>query len=314
MSRLRFVLLAGLLGAPAMAVVALPVTAYASPITVPQAPATSVYVVQKGDYLSGIADKLKVRLSALLAANKLTATSLIYPGMKLNIPVGGVLPQTAGAAPPPAASAQTTPLLTYEVKSGDSLSGIAATFKVKLRDLLDVNKLTIASVVHPGGILTLPAYAAVSAPQVSKPVNAPTGSQADPTAATSSARDSKIATLLAFALAQQGKPYRYFSAGPDAYDCSGLVKAAFATIGISMPHQSLAQSTYGTSVDWNVEPIRPGDLVFMYSSLNLAEISHVGIAITSTTWIQAPRGGDVVRVGPLPAAGRIVAVRRLVEP
>jgi LysM repeat protein len=52
-------------------------------------------VVRSGDYLSGIAPALGVKLSALLAANKLTVNSLIYPGMLLNVPAGGKLPAVA---------------------------------------------------------------------------------------------------------------------------------------------------------------------------------------------------------------------------
>ena len=39
---------------------------------------------------------------------------------------------------------------------------------------------------------------------------------------------SKGAQALAFAKSQLGKPYRYASAGPNAYDCSGLTSAAWA--------------------------------------------------------------------------------------
>jgi cell wall-associated NlpC family hydrolase len=122
-----------------------------------------------------------------------------------------------------------------------------------------------------------------------------------------------IDTVVAFAKAQVGKPYQYFTAGPSTYDCSGLTLASYKQIGITLTHQSLAQSKQGRAVDWTVEPIKPGDLVFMYSSRNPNVISHVGIAISPTRWVHAPRPGDVVREGPLPPASRIVAVRRFVE-
>jgi hypothetical protein len=41
-------------------------------------------------------------------------------------------------------------------------------------------------------------------------------------------------------------------------------------------------------------------------------VNHVGIALDDSTWIQARRPGDVVRVGPMPSRGSIVAVTRLV--
>ncbi len=39
------------------------------------------------------------------------------------------------------------------------------------------------------------------------------------------------AAAIAFALGQLGKPYQWGEAGPDAYDCSGLVYAAYAVAG-----------------------------------------------------------------------------------
>jgi hypothetical protein len=38
----------------------------------------------------------------------------------------------------------------------------------------------------------------------------------------------------------------------------------------------------------------------------------VGLAINSWQWIQAPRPGDVVRIGPIPSDDIIQAVRRYV--
>ena len=123
-----------------------------------------------------------------------------------------------------------------------------------------------------------------------------------------------INTVLTYLQAQIGKPYKFNAAGPDSFDCSGLVLAGYAQIGVSLPHQSLLQSKYGAAVDWLTQPIMPGDLVFTISSSNPGVISHVGIALDSRTWIQAARTGTPVRIGNLPSAERIQAVRRLVQP
>jgi cell wall-associated NlpC family hydrolase len=226
----------------------------------------------------------------LLTLNRLTLTSLIYPGMRLTVP-STVLPSTVVPKSAP---------LTYEVRRGDALSAIATRYGVKLSALLAANGLKITSVVHPGRVLTLPAGAV--APVVTPPAPAV------------AATPSKVDLVLAFAIEQRGKPYRFNAAGPDAFDCSGLVRAAFLKVGISLPHQSLLQSTYGTAVDWTKEPIRAGDLVFTYSTANPTVISHVGIATSATTWIQAPQSNDVVRTGPLPVSSKIVAVRRVIQP
>jgi LysM repeat protein len=269
-------------------VLTLPAGAVSQSAPPPQAqPATGgSYTIKAGDSLSGIARRNGVSLSALLAANNLVATSLILPGKTLVLP--------AGATAAPAANPQAPASSTYTVKAGDSLSAIASRHQVKLGALLAANNMNTNSLIIPGMTLNLPAGAQAAAPS-------------QPSASTSSA----IQKVLDYALAQQGKPYQFAADGPESFDCSGLVKASYAQIGISLVHQSAVQATKGTAVAYMDEPIRPGDLVFMATRGNDV-INHVGIAITATTWIQAPNPGAVVRVGPMPAKTSIVAVRRLV--
>lgn len=112
-------------------------------------------------------------------------------------------------------------------------------------------------------------------------------------------------------MAQIGKPYAFGTAGPLTYDCSGLVRASFATVKINLPHRSLLQSTYGTAVDWKTTPIQKGDLVFAFSSRSPQQIGHVGIAISSTQWIVAPYTGTTVSISRLPSIDKIQAVRRI---
>jgi peptidoglycan endopeptidase LytE len=253
------------------------------------------YTVKAGDSLSVIASRHQVKLGALLKANEMTVTSLIMPGMTLTLPAGAVQP----AAPQSTASngsGGSTGAGTYTVKAGDSLSAIAARHKVKLNALLTANGLQLTSLIMPGMTLTLPSGATTTASQQ------PSGSPS-----TSSAID----TVISFALAQQGKPYQFARSGPDAYDCSGLVKRAYSQIGITLVHQSAAQAKQGTPIDFLNGPIRAGDLVFM-ATRGSDVVNHVGIALDDSTWIQARRPGDVVRVGPMPSRGSIVAVTRLV--
>lgn len=78
-------------------------SAPAAPAT--PAPASGSYTVKAGDTLSAIASRHGVKLSELLSANRLSMTSVIYPGNKLAIPGASAQP----AAPQPAASV--TPLV-----------------------------------------------------------------------------------------------------------------------------------------------------------------------------------------------------------
>jgi peptidoglycan DL-endopeptidase CwlO len=120
-----------------------------------------------------------------------------------------------------------------------------------------------------------------------------------------------IERVLAYAQAQLGRPYRKGAAGPDAFDCSGLVRAAYLTIGVDLPHYSVTQASRGRAVDWRAEPIQPGDLVFVRGDTPVIDLGHVGLAISATEWIVASRPGQPVDIAPLPRG--IQRVRRMVD-
>ncbi len=94
---------------------------------------------------------------------------------------------------------------------------------------------------------------------------------------------------LAFAKSEIGTPYRYGAAGPSAYDCSGLVMAAFKKAGVSLPRTSAAQSKVGTPV--SRDELKPGDLVFFYSP-----VSHVGIYLGGGRMVHASTTGEPVKI------------------
>jgi cell wall-associated NlpC family hydrolase len=81
-----------------------------------------------------------------------------------------------------------------------------------------------------------------------------------------------VQAVLDFARAQIGKPYVWGGTGPDSYDCSGLVQAAWAQAGVSLPRTTYDQVNAGTPV--SRDQLQPGDLLFFYSE---SAPSHVGI-------------------------------------
>lgn len=118
----------------------------------------SVYTVKPGDTLGAIAARHGVKLSDVLSWNGLNMSSIIYPGQKIKI--GGSASAPSPSAPAPAGSPVAAPAPSspgsYTVKSGDTLSAIAAKHNVKLSDLLAANKLTMTSVIYPGNKLAIP--------------------------------------------------------------------------------------------------------------------------------------------------------------
>jgi hypothetical protein len=101
-----------------------------------------------------------------------------------------------------------------------------------------------------------------------------------------------------FALGQIGKPYVWGAEGPDTYDCSGLVQAAYASAGVSVPRVARAQYRATTPVP--VGAIIPGDLLFFGPDpADIESIHHVGIYLGDGLMVHAPTAGDVVRVAPV---------------
>jgi peptidoglycan DL-endopeptidase CwlO len=98
-----------------------------------------------------------------------------------------------------------------------------------------------------------------------------------------------------YAIEQQGKPYVFGAAGPDAYDCSGLMLAAWAQSGVILAHDTRVQVRAGVATD--AAHVSPGDLVLTAGSDGtLSSPGHVGMFIGDGLVVEAPQTGDVVKV------------------
>lgn len=105
------------------------------------------------------------------------------------------------------------------------------------------------------------------------------------------------------ALSRQGAPYEWAADGPDSFDCSGLVQWSYRQAGVYLPRSSREQARVGSSV--SRAQLRPGDLVALYSP-----VSHIGIYVGAGRYVNAPQGGDVVKVSPV-RWGDVTAMRRV---
>jgi LysM repeat protein len=103
------------------------------------------YTVQPGDTLSAIASEWGVTVSAAAAANGIPDPNKIFVGQVLH------KPGTGQAAPLPAPSGAT-----YTVRSGDTLSAIAAAERTTVAVLVALNHISNPDRIYPGQVLTLP--------------------------------------------------------------------------------------------------------------------------------------------------------------
>jgi LysM repeat protein len=121
---------------------------------------TSSYHVVSGDTASAIAARLGVSTSALLSANQLTGTSVIYPGQTLRVPAAGAVATpvtTSAGATAPAAAPSPAAAKSVTIATGDTLATIAAANQVTVSALLAANGLTYTSTIYAGKTLVVPA-------------------------------------------------------------------------------------------------------------------------------------------------------------
>jgi membrane-bound lytic murein transglycosylase D len=96
----------------------------------------SYHKTKSGETLAAVARRYKITRTDLAAANNLRTTARLQVGQSLLIPIIGAAALTSTVA-----SADTSPL-TYRVKSGDTLYGIARQFDTTIDDLKRWNSLT----------------------------------------------------------------------------------------------------------------------------------------------------------------------------
>ena len=103
--------------------------------------------------------------------------------------------------------------------------------------------------------------------------------------------------FLTAALAQVGKKYVWGGAGPNVFDCSGLVQWSMRQAGIVMPRVAVNQAQTGPRV--TLANLVPGDLLFYHTDPTAPTyISHVAIYLGKGLMLQAPEPGEDVQIVP----------------
>lgn len=104
-------------------------------------------------------------------------------------------------------------------------------------------------------------------------------------------------SIVALAMEQLGKPYRYACRGTDAFDCSGLVYYVFKNHGITLPTSSSAQSQYQNAARiGSIAELKVGDVVFFNTGNRSVTINHCGIYVGDGQFIHASSGGGKVQL------------------
>ncbi len=119
--------------------------------------------------------------------------------------------------------------------------------------------------------------------------------------------------LVELALKQVGKSYVYGAAGPNSFDCSGLVRWLYQQFGYSL--NRVANDQWRNGVQVSRENMQPGDVVYFASSPGGSYIGHVGIYIGDGRFVHAANTKLGVIVSSLSEswyAARFYGARRII--
>ncbi|WBM79280.1 C40 family peptidase [Cryobacterium breve] len=114
-------------------------------------------------------------------------------------------------------------------------------------------------------------------------------------------------TAIAFARQQLGDRYLLGGSGPDAWDCSGLTKAAYAAAGVyigthSATNQYNTMASQGRLVSFS--NVQVGDLVFWGGG---GDYYHVAIYVGGGQVLEAPDVGKPVRIHAIWSPGDVAS-------
>ncbi|MFJ8143550.1 C40 family peptidase [Streptomyces sp. NPDC096048] len=121
------------------------------------------------------------------------------------------------------------------------------------------------------------------------------GSSAGSSTSTStSTATGSAAAVVAFVQSQVGDAYVSGGTGPNSWDCSGLVQAAFKSVGVDLPRVSQSQSTAGTQV--GLDNLQPGDILYWGGA---GSAYHVGVYVGDGMFVGAQNSSTGVVKAPL---------------
>lgn len=119
-------------------------------------------VVNPGDTLFTIAERYGTTVAALVSANSLPNPNFVYSGQRLLIPGTSAINETPPLSNAPSEKPQTTSIVYYTVRPGDSLASIAERFGVSVSAIVQANGLTSWNFVWYGQRLQIPGATSVT--------------------------------------------------------------------------------------------------------------------------------------------------------
>ncbi|MBQ1093559.1 MULTISPECIES: C40 family peptidase [Streptomyces] len=145
--------------------------------------------------------------------------------------------------------------------------------------------------------------AARDAERATLTATASAGAGVDTGTTASAPASGSVATVISFLKAQLGDAYVMGATGPNAWDCSSLVQAAFRQVGVDLPRVSQDQSMVGTEV--SLSALQVGDILYWGGK---GSAYHTGVYIGNGQYLDAanPSKGVVIQdLSGYPASGAV---------
>ncbi|GAA2864377.1 lytic transglycosylase domain-containing protein [Paenarthrobacter ilicis] len=130
------------------------------------------YTIVRGDTISAIARRFNLDTAAVLDLNKLTATTLIYPGQTIKLKGSAAATPAQPSAPAAPAAPAPANATVHTVVPGDTLGAIAAKYGVPLSSVFSWNNLNGNSIIYPGQKIKVSGGQATPAPAPAAPAPA----------------------------------------------------------------------------------------------------------------------------------------------
>ncbi|MFJ8749643.1 C40 family peptidase [Streptomyces sp. NPDC102441] len=192
---------------------------------------------------------------------------------------------TAGLSTSVAASAQATQAvaLDLETQAHEEAAAITAAKTAKKAKAEAVRKAEAKKKAEAAAEAKAEAAERASRTAERTTLSAPSGSSDSSSSSVSSSNATgSAASVIAFAQSQIGDAYVSGGTGPNSWDCSGLVQAAFGSVGIDLPRVSQDQSTAGTQV--SLDNLQPGDILYWGGA---GSAYHVGVYVGDGQFVGA---------------------------
>ncbi|MEU2283882.1 C40 family peptidase [Streptomyces sp. NPDC013178] len=238
---------------------------------------------------AGVASGVLGTLAVATAAGSANAAEPVTQTLELPVLTGDVAAQVAQAA-----EATQQAAANYQLDAERDAAAAAAAKEAK-KDLAAAKKAEAKKKAEEARRAAAEAAASRSSERTILSASASTS--------VSAPASGSVATVIAFLKAQVGDAYVMGATGPNAWDCSSLVQAAFRQVGVDLPRVSQDQSMVGTDV--SLSNIQVGDILYWGGK---GSAYHVGVYIGDGQYLDAanPSKGVVIQdLSGYPASGAV---------